>query len=313
MDLNRESVQESEPLNVEIETEGLHLVRQRNLVSRVAFETHPQQRSEIANHIVRTRGIGVHERRNQVQRIKQEMWLQLALQDLQLGFRQLTFELGRAKLGVPRAEIIVQAIEDPDDDPVHPQIPGHALPELETHETPRGARHIFKTAVGRRERNPGRRVEQQNQDGERAVCRDPESGLAVKTPDAFAEKQNDWREHAPDCVVDDGEASRVTPGNGLSHHGGENVVVYRQQSGKVAPGAGDHCQAAATTPGTAGSGYLHQSSLTHSSQASEPLVVVFLPPVENPLVLRRLRTILTSRQSGSSKHDPACLERPGGL
>src|ERR1700691_468009 len=265
IDLNfyRECVLEAEPLNVEVQLNGLYLFRERHLVGCLAFQAHAKERAQIADHVVCGGGVRVNERRNQVERVEEEMGLQLALEDVQLCFRQLPFELGRVQPGIARAKLVVESIKDADDDPVHPDIPGHTLPEKNAQEAPGEARYIPEVTARLSKRNPDSGDEQQGQHGECTLRQYPEHGPESKAPNTFAEEQDQWCEQRPDCVGDDRETRRVVPSDGLTQHRRVDVIVDRQQRSKEAPRAGDYGKAPTTTPG-AGCRRIHESSIAHS-------------------------------------------------
>ena len=60
-----------------------------------------QQIAQLRDHVVGGIDVAVHQRRNRVERVEEEMRLQLPLQRLQLRFDEMRFELALAQLRDP--------------------------------------------------------------------------------------------------------------------------------------------------------------------------------------------------------------------
>jgi len=93
VELRAEPVLETHLLDVEIAAEKIQLARQRHLRRMALFQRQPQEVAEPRDHQPCLQWIGQRQRRDGVERVEQEVRLQLHAQGLQLGLRQLRFQL----------------------------------------------------------------------------------------------------------------------------------------------------------------------------------------------------------------------------
>ena len=77
------------------------------------LERHPQQIAEAHERPVRGLDVPVHQRRDRVQRVEQEMRLQLLLQRRHLRFDQLRLELRGAQRAVARLAVVEDRVTQP--------------------------------------------------------------------------------------------------------------------------------------------------------------------------------------------------------
>src|SRR5205807_4057 len=93
VELHRESVLESDALDLEIVAEDLELAREGNLLFGDAVERRAQQLAQLGNHSLGGRCVGMDERRDGVEGVEEEMWMQLKLETLELGAGEPPLEL----------------------------------------------------------------------------------------------------------------------------------------------------------------------------------------------------------------------------
>ena len=95
-----QSIGESRLLDLEVLREEIELRLQRAFVLAEVLERHAQQIAEAHQRAIGGVDVAVHQRRNGVQRVEQEVRLQLMLERRHLRFDELGFELrGRAARG----------------------------------------------------------------------------------------------------------------------------------------------------------------------------------------------------------------------
>ena len=93
-----QTIAEPDPLNVDVTRQQVQLAPQVHLGRRPGFECLTQQQAQTGNHAIRRLGIFMDQLGDRIQRIEQEMWLQLHAQQHQSRLCQSRFELGRAQL-----------------------------------------------------------------------------------------------------------------------------------------------------------------------------------------------------------------------
>jgi hypothetical protein len=91
-DLDGQAIAEADPHDVDIALEQGELVGERHLFDLPAFEGEAQQVAEPRDHVVGRVDVAVHQRRDPVQRVEQEVRLQLHAQRFELRAREGGFE-----------------------------------------------------------------------------------------------------------------------------------------------------------------------------------------------------------------------------
>ena len=114
---------EARLLDLEVLREEIELRLERDFLAARVLERHPQQIAEAHQGPVGGLDVAVHQRRDRVQRVEQEVRLELLLQRRHLRFDQLRFELRRAQRAVPRLAVVEDRVTEAGDRPV-----GHHLP-----------------------------------------------------------------------------------------------------------------------------------------------------------------------------------------
>src|SRR3984885_4872470 len=112
-----EPVREANLFDIEILVEVFHLPFEPNLLDSGAIEGEAQEIAEARNHAVRCLHITIHERGDSVQRVEQEMRLQLHLEHFELRHRQFGFELAGAQLAYTVAAIVFDAMANGEQGP----------------------------------------------------------------------------------------------------------------------------------------------------------------------------------------------------
>ena len=96
---------------------------ERDLLLAEMLQRDSQQIAQPHQHAIGRRDVLVHQRRDRVQRVEEEVRMQLLLQRLQLRFDEPGLELRRAQGAVARLAVVEQRVAQADDRPV-----GHHLP-----------------------------------------------------------------------------------------------------------------------------------------------------------------------------------------
>ncbi len=109
--------------DLQILREEIELLLQRDLLDADVLERDAQQIAQLGDHVVGGIDVAVHQRRDRVERVEEEMRLQLPLQRLQLSLDEMGLELAFAQLRDPRLAVVAQRVTEADDGPV-----GHHLP-----------------------------------------------------------------------------------------------------------------------------------------------------------------------------------------
>ena len=88
-----QAIAESRALNVDVAIEQRQLLRQRHAIDESGVQRFAQQMTQAADHPLGGGRLLVHQLRNGVERVEQEMRLQLHAQHLQPRLREQRFEL----------------------------------------------------------------------------------------------------------------------------------------------------------------------------------------------------------------------------
>ena len=122
-----ETILEARLFDVEVLLQEVALFLQRDDGLAAAIEGDAQQIAQAADHAIGRLGIAVHERRDRVQRVEEEVRVQLRLQRLQPRLDDLRFELRRAHLPLLRLVVEGDRVADADDHRVDHQAPVELL------------------------------------------------------------------------------------------------------------------------------------------------------------------------------------------
>ena len=125
-----QAIAEARPLDLEVLVDEIELVLERHHLRADAIERQPQQVAEPRQHRVGGVDVAVHQRRDRVERVEQEVRVQLPLQRLQLRFGQAGLQLRGGERALLRLAVVVEGVAHRDDGPV-----GHHLP-VEVEEEP---------------------------------------------------------------------------------------------------------------------------------------------------------------------------------
>jgi len=124
--------------DVEIELQQLQLARQRDLLLARPLERHAQQFAQTRDHATHAARVALHERRHRVQRVEQEVRVQLRTQHREPRLRELRLQLCRLR-GQPNGLVVPRSIsrEDVARDTrrEHCEIHGEVIEKPETQET----------------------------------------------------------------------------------------------------------------------------------------------------------------------------------
>ena len=113
--VDEQAVVESGLLDFEVPLEEVQLLAKRDLLHRRLVQRHPQQLGQLRHHLVGGLRVAMDQRRDRMQGVEQEMRMQLHPQDLELGLRQLRFELRRPQLTIAEAAIVHPRLIDRQD------------------------------------------------------------------------------------------------------------------------------------------------------------------------------------------------------
>ena len=101
------------------------------------FEGGAQQFAEAGDHPIGQIEVFLHEGRDGVERIEQEVRVELHFEHLQLRLSQPGFELGGAALAVAKLAVIVEGVDDNNDAPVDPDVQHGVRDQLELKKDPK--------------------------------------------------------------------------------------------------------------------------------------------------------------------------------
>ena len=118
-----EAVAEARPLDLEIAVEEAQLLLQAHLLRPHALEGVAQQVAQKGQHAVGRPQVLVHEGRDGVQGVEEEVGMQLQAQDLELRLGEARLELGPAQGLVAGIAGVVDRVTHEDDVPIVDQGP----------------------------------------------------------------------------------------------------------------------------------------------------------------------------------------------
>ena len=118
-----EAIGEARLLDLEVLCEEVELGLERDFLLAELLERQAQQVAQPHQRPVGGLDVAVHQRRDRVQRVEQEVRVQLLLQRLELRLDQPGLELRRAQRAVPGLAVVEDGVAEADDGPV-----GHHLP-----------------------------------------------------------------------------------------------------------------------------------------------------------------------------------------
>ncbi len=95
-----QAIAESRALNIDVAIEQRQFLRQRHAIDEPGVQRLTQQMTEAADHPLSGGRLLVHQLRDGIERVEQEMWLQLHAQHLQSRLREQRFELRGPQLAV---------------------------------------------------------------------------------------------------------------------------------------------------------------------------------------------------------------------
>ncbi len=119
--LDAQPIAEVHLLDVEIRAQILELLGQLDFLHADLAQRDAEQIAEPLDHRVRLLRIAMDERRDRVQRVEQEMRMQLLLQRLQLRFHQPRLEPRRPHLARAGLSVVIDGMLEPDQRPIHRQ------------------------------------------------------------------------------------------------------------------------------------------------------------------------------------------------
>ena len=124
-----EAVLEARLLDREVALQELQLLAQRDVRPPRVLQRDPQEVRELQDHALGRVRLRLQERRDRVQRVEQEVRLELHLQRAELGLRELGLEPGRGELAVPVLRVRVGAPREAHEGPVREDVRVEVQPE----------------------------------------------------------------------------------------------------------------------------------------------------------------------------------------
>ncbi len=221
VEAHRQPILEPRLLDLEIFLQELQLLLQRHAGRAGSIERDAQQIAQPADHPIGGVGVGVDERRDRVQRVEQEMRVQLGLERPQPRFDQSRLELRCLQRPPLRFAVVGERIAQADDCRVHHQRPveiGQELP-LNVGRPPHGRRLAAKRHDRVAHRNHARAVEEGEAHRQREVHPDqrrPMPGAGAQPVRQPENRRHQQRGHVPIRAVEDEEPKfrRVGAGSG---------------------------------------------------------------------------------------------------
>src|SRR4029453_4313365 len=113
-------VAEARPLNVEIARQQLELAVERDLLSGAELQSLPEQVAQARNHVVGLVGVVMHHLGDGIQRVEEEVRLQLHVEQLQLRFGKTCLEM----LSLAAATVVLQPVCGGNDGRVDEELEG---------------------------------------------------------------------------------------------------------------------------------------------------------------------------------------------
>ena len=111
----REPVAEAQAHDLDVALQEVELRLERHFLRADVLQRHAEQIAQRRDHRVGAAHVLVHQRRDRVQRVEQEVRLQLHAQHLQLRLREPRLELRRAQRAVLRHAVVDDGMVDDDD------------------------------------------------------------------------------------------------------------------------------------------------------------------------------------------------------
>src|ERR1700761_1390856 len=129
--LRFQAVMKTHALDRQIRFKRLQLTRQRHRLALIGFQCEAQKVAEASNHRACSSRIGQRQRGDRVERVEQEMRLQLHAQGVQLRLRQLPFKLRAAQAFALQAALKIRSTQHRQYDPVSDQVQMELINELD--------------------------------------------------------------------------------------------------------------------------------------------------------------------------------------
>jgi hypothetical protein len=123
VDVHAQAVREAHLLDRQVALQELQLLPQRDLGLLAAQQRHAQQVAQARQHAVGRVRVLVDQRRDRVERVEQEMGLQLHRQRQQARLGQPRLRVGDLQLALAVLAEHAHAVLDPDDGPVGEEAP----------------------------------------------------------------------------------------------------------------------------------------------------------------------------------------------
>ena len=120
-----EPVGEARLLDVQVAAQELELLLQRHFLDADRRQRHAEQVAQLRQHLVGGVGVAVDQRRDRVQRVEQEVRVELPFQHFELRLRQPRLELRGAQLALREAAVVAPRFVHADENPVRQE------PEIE--------------------------------------------------------------------------------------------------------------------------------------------------------------------------------------
>ena len=101
VELDPQALSKPRLLNLQVLFQEVEFLLQRNFLRPDALERQPEQVAELREHRIGRFSIAVHQRRDRMQRVEEEVRVQLALERLQARLREPRLELRGCELALP--------------------------------------------------------------------------------------------------------------------------------------------------------------------------------------------------------------------
>ena len=111
VNVGREPIGKTDVHDAEVPCQNLEFGFEPDLLRVAGPQGQAQHVAQAGKHLIRGLDVTMHERRDAVERIEQEMVMELRLQGRQLSLRQLRLELRRAEVARAGAAIVFDCIE----------------------------------------------------------------------------------------------------------------------------------------------------------------------------------------------------------
>src|SRR5581483_4690242 len=121
IDADGEPLLKADLLDLQVAPHILQLLGQRHFLFELAIEREAEKLAEARQHRVRRLDIAVHQRGDRIERIEEEVRLELHPQRLQLRARQLARQLSAAQLAIAALHVEVERQPGEENHPVRRQ------------------------------------------------------------------------------------------------------------------------------------------------------------------------------------------------